>query len=106
MLPSIYECGGAVVLEAMATGTPAIATAWGGPAEYIDQTCGILVDPSDAESIVQGFVQAMRKLAADPELRASLGAGGRARVEQHYDWSKKIDRILEVYRQAVDPPRS
>jgi glycosyltransferase involved in cell wall biosynthesis len=106
VLPSIYECGGAVVLEAMATGTPAIATAWGGPAEYIDQSCGILVDPSSAESIVRGFVEAMRRLAADPKLRASLGAGGRIRVEQHYDWGKKIDRILEVYRQAVAPLRS
>ena len=35
LLPSIYECGGAVVLEAMACGIPAIATAWGGPADYL-----------------------------------------------------------------------
>jgi len=103
VLPSLYECGGAVVLEAMATGTPAIATAWGGPADYIDASCGVLVDPSNAETIVHGFTAAMRRLAADPELRARLGVCGRARVEQQYDWNRKIDRILEVYLQAVYP---
>jgi glycosyltransferase involved in cell wall biosynthesis len=33
ILPSLYECGGAVVLEAMASGVPVIATKWGGPAD-------------------------------------------------------------------------
>jgi glycosyltransferase involved in cell wall biosynthesis len=43
LLPSIYECGGAVVLEAMATGTPVIAVAWGGPKDYLDESCGMLM---------------------------------------------------------------
>jgi glycosyltransferase involved in cell wall biosynthesis len=106
VLPSIYECGGAVVLEAMATGIPAIATNWGGPAEYIDESCGILVDPTSAETIVDGFTVAMQKLAGDPELRVRLGQAGREKVEKLYDWNRKIDHILEIYRQAVDTVRS
>ena len=71
VLPSIYECGGAVVLEAMACGTPVIATAWGGPAEYLNPSCGFLIDPATPETILQGFVQAMRRLAADTSLPGS-----------------------------------
>jgi glycosyltransferase involved in cell wall biosynthesis len=101
LLPSIYECGGAVVLEAMAAGVPAVATAWGGPADYLDASCGILVDPTSAETIRLGFVSAMRVLSSDPELCAQLGAAGRRRVEEHFDWNKKIDRMLDIFREAL-----
>jgi glycosyltransferase involved in cell wall biosynthesis len=97
VLPSIYECGGAVVLEAMASGTPVIATKWGGPADYLDSSCGFLVEPSSREAMVRGFAAAMQKLIADPQLRNELGANGRRHVEERFDWEKKIDRILEIY---------
>lgn len=51
VLPSLLECGGAVVLEAMAKGLPVIATNWGGPADYIDRSCGILIDPSSRDAL-------------------------------------------------------
>jgi glycosyltransferase involved in cell wall biosynthesis len=101
LLPSIYECGGAVVLEAMACGIPAVATAWGGPADYLDASCGILVPASNPETIIQGFADAMSKLVADSELRSRLGIAGRKRVEQLFDWEQKIDRILELYGKAI-----
>ncbi|MFT4111125.1 glycosyltransferase family 4 protein [Silvibacterium sp.] len=100
VLPSIYECGGAVVLEAMASGIPVIATKWGGPADYLDSSCGFLVEPSSREAIVQGFAAAMQQLIGQPELRDRLGRNGRERVGQYFDWEKKIDLILEIYRQA------
>ena len=46
VLPSLYECGGAVVLEAMAMGLPVIATKWGGPTDYLDEKTGILIEPT------------------------------------------------------------
>ncbi|HEY9125891.1 MAG TPA: glycosyltransferase family 4 protein, partial [Acidobacteriaceae bacterium] len=76
LLPSIYECGGAVVLEAMACGIPAIATAWGGPADYLDASCGILVDASNEKTILEEFTEGMRRLAGDAELCARMGAAG------------------------------
>lgn len=106
VLPSIYECGGAVVLEAMATGTPVIATKWGGPADYLDDTCGILVEPSSRAAIVDGFAEGMKHLLASPELRSQMGANGKQRILQHFDWEKKIDRILEIYGMAMEQPRT
>ncbi|WZP00809.1 glycosyltransferase family 4 protein [Isosphaeraceae bacterium EP7] len=101
VLPSLYECGGAVVLEAMACGIPAIATEWGGPADYLDESCGILVPPTSREALVSGFAAAMKRLAADPELRRSMGRNGRQRILDHYDWERKVDRIQELYAQAI-----
>lgn len=101
VLPSIYECGGAVVLEAMATGTPVIATKWGGPADYLDETSGILIDPTSRSAIIDGFVKAMQRLLDSSEFQYQLGVHGKQRVQQHFDWEKKVDRMLEIYSLAL-----
>lgn len=100
VLPSLLECGGAVVLEAMAMGLPVIATKWGGPVDYLDTTCGILIEPTSTEALINGFTDAMLKLAHYPEWRSQMGRAGQERVRQHFDWERKIDRILEIYQQT------
>lgn len=97
MLPSLWECGGAVVLEAMACRLPVIATAWGGPLDYIDEHTGILVPPSSREALIDGLAQAMLKLSRSPELRRRLGEAGRRRVEAEFDWERKMDAMLALY---------
>ena len=105
MLPSLYECGGAVVLEAMAAGLPVVATAWGGPADYLDDSCGILINPSSPDAFVADLAGAMVKLAKDPALRLCLGRAGRARVERLFDWERKVDRMLEIYASVARAAR-
>jgi glycosyltransferase involved in cell wall biosynthesis len=101
VLPSLLECGGAVVLEAMAMGIPVIATAWGGPVDYLDGYCGILVEPSSRETFIENLATAMVKLAQSPQEREAMGKAGRAKVIQNFDWEVKVDRMLEIYRQAI-----
>jgi glycosyltransferase involved in cell wall biosynthesis len=101
VLPSLYECGGAVVLEAMAMSRPVIATAWGGPVDYLDEHCGILVEPRSRTFLVQGFADAMRTLTSSPGLGDELGRAGRVRLLEHFDWDRKIDRMLEIYQEAL-----
>jgi glycosyltransferase involved in cell wall biosynthesis len=101
VLPSILECGGAVVLEAMAMAKPVIATAWGGPLDYLDASCGILVPPDSEDALVEGLARAMVNLARDPDARRRMGRAGRARVERQFDWDVKVARILEIYAGAI-----
>jgi glycosyltransferase involved in cell wall biosynthesis len=101
VLPSLYECGGAVVLEAMAIGLPVIATKWGGPADYLDERTGILIEPIGPESFINEIADAMIRLAESPELRAQLGQAARKRAVAEFDWERKIDVILEVYARAT-----
>ena len=71
---------GLVPLEAMAVGTPVIATGTGGSAEYLDdgENC-LLVEPGD----VAALAGAVDRLAGDPGLRGRLRAGGLATAAAH-----------------------
>lgn len=97
VLPSLRECGGAVVLEAMALGKPVIATAWGGPVDYLDSSCGVLVPADSREGIVEGLVAAMVNLANSPSTRRRLGRRALEKVRAHYSWEAKVDRIVAFY---------
>ena len=101
VLPSMAECGGAVVLEALAMEVPVIATAWGGPVDYLDSSCGILVDPSSKEAFVENLALALVRLATDPRERRAMGKAGRQKVIQDFDWEGKVDQMLEHYRSCV-----
>jgi glycosyltransferase involved in cell wall biosynthesis len=100
VLPSLFECGGAVVLEAMAMALPVIATRWGGPADYLDDRCGILVDPESPEQMARDLAEAMCRLSRDHGLADAMGRAGRDKV-QDYDWHRKIDRIMTIYQGVV-----
>uniref|UniRef100_E6QMH1 Glycosyl transferase family 1 domain-containing protein n=1 Tax=mine drainage metagenome TaxID=410659 RepID=E6QMH1_9ZZZZ len=102
VLPSYCECGGAVVLEAMAVGIPVIAVNWGGPADYLDSSCGILIEPENRAAMVRGFREAMGRLLASIELQTRLGATARARVVEQYDWERKLDAMIALYRRVSD----
>ncbi len=71
---------GLVPLEAMAVGTPVIATGTGGSAEYLrDAENCLLVPPGKPEPVAA----AVKRLAADPELRRRLRAGGLETAAAH-----------------------
>ena len=101
VLPSLRECGGAVVLEAMAMGLPIITANWGGPADYVDASCGILVDPVAPEQFVGDLAEAMMALATSPERRAAMGEAGYQKVLREYDWERKLDQVMDIYREAI-----
>lgn len=100
VLPSLYECGGAVVLEAMAIGLPVIATRWGGPADYLDDDSGLLIEPESRDQMVSDIAAALGRLATDAELCERLGSAARAKALT-YDWERKMDTIIGIYSRVI-----
>ena len=88
----------------MAMAMPAIATNWGGPADYLDSSCGILVDPTSRDGLVEGLSEALQVLAKQPDLRVSMGRVGRQKIIDQFDWEVKVDRMLEVYQDVQKEP--
>jgi len=100
VLPSVRECGGAVVLEAMARGLPVIATNWGGPADYVTAETGILIDPLSRAHMVAEFAKAIDQLAFSAELREKYGRAAIQRVREQFRWEDKANTMIELYSVA------
>ncbi len=101
VLPSMRECGGAVILEAFACRTPAIATRWGGPEDYITPETGFLIDPSGREAFIRGLSEAMMTLAADPLRARMMGEAARVRVQSAFTWEAKAQRMVEIFSDVM-----
>jgi starch synthase len=109
--PSVYEPFGIINLEAMACGTPVVASAVGGiPEVVVHDKTGLLVpfEPSDQEDaepkhpvrFAQGLAAAIDTLMRSPERRMDMGAAARRRVEEHFSWRSIARQTLEAYAQS------
>lgn len=97
--PSVREFGGAVVLEAMAAGMPAIVADYGGIGEYVDTTSGMKIAPVSRDHLVAGVTDALARLIGDADLRRRMGQAARERAKG-YAWDAKAQRLLACYARA------
>jgi glycosyltransferase involved in cell wall biosynthesis len=82
-----------VFMEALATGRPVVSCAVSGVPELVrDGETGLLVPPDDPGALAD----AVARLAADPALRARLGAQGRALVERQHDQDRNARRVVQL----------
>jgi glycosyltransferase involved in cell wall biosynthesis len=95
VLPSLWEGMPNVVLEAMATGLPVVATAVGGTTEVVvDGVTGLLVSPRNPDMLAQAII----RLLHDPDLRRKMGQAGQRRVEQYFSLKETIWQTELLYR--------
>jgi starch synthase len=107
--PSIYEPFGIINLEAMACGTPVVASAVGGiPEAVVHGETGFLVpfeprgpadfEPREAERFSSDLAEAVNDLLRSPEKIRLMGLKSRERVEKEFSWESVARRTLEYYR--------
>lgn len=93
--PSLYEGFGLPPLEAMACGTPVVASNRSSLPEAIG-SAGLLVDPED----INALADALARVLGDASLRVRLADLGRAQAAR-FTWQSSAERLLEAYRLAA-----
>ncbi len=111
--PSVYEPFGIINLEAMACGTPVVASAVGGIKEVvIPGETGLLVpfapksttepEPKDPERFTRDLAAAINQLLDRPDQLRAMGARSRERVEQFFSWTSVARWTIDFYRNLIE----
>nr|MBA3888870.1 glycogen synthase [Acidobacteriota bacterium] len=115
--PSVYEPFGIINLEAMACGTPVVASAVGGIPEVVDHGhTGLLVppesispsdvEPRNPEQFSLDLASAVNVLLEDPALRETMGRHARSRVEDQFSWTRIARQTLDFYEDLAAAHRA
>ncbi|MEU9332799.1 glycogen synthase [Streptomyces sp. NPDC048290] len=99
--PSVYEPLGIVNLEAMACGTPVVASRVGGIPEVVAHgETGLLVDLDD--DFETGLATALDTVLADPGRARRMGEAGRARAVGEFGWDAVARRTVRLYQEVLE----
>ncbi len=98
ILPSLKEAFGLVILEAMASGTLAIATNNGGAVDIIeDGKTGYLIKPESSEKIVEAIFNVLQ----NPDQKRDIEKAALERVEEHFTAQSMAKNTADVYKKAI-----
>lgn len=99
-IPSLYEGFSLPAVEAMASGTPIVASRAGALPEVLGAggECADLVTPGDVDELTA----ALGGLLDSPERRRRLGEAGRRRAVEVFSWESVAAQTVAVYQQAVE----
>lgn len=105
VLPSTHpsEALGIALIEMMACGLPVISTELGTGTTFVNlaDVTGLVVPPSDPAALGR----ALRRLLADPDLKARLGAAGRQRAREVFSIEAMMRGVEIAYARALETPR-
>ena len=110
--PSIYEPFGIINIEAMACNTAVVASSVGGIKEVVRHgETGLLIpieqdkkapfEASDPDKFARDLASAVKQLMKEEWLRKKMGANGRKRVEQFFDWKAIAKQTEDLYKNIL-----
>jgi len=85
---------GIAFIEALYAGLPVVTTAIGGGAEIVDDSCGVLVPPTDPAALAA----VLGRMIADPATRKQLGSGGPLRAHELCGPQQQMTRLREMFQ--------
>ena len=95
---SSYEGFGKVLVEALAAGTPVVATRADGPCDILrDGETGLICDHTPA-----ALSAVILALLRDPARARDMGASGRADVLARFDYARQLDAVAATFRRALE----
>jgi glycogen synthase len=111
--PSIYEPFGIINIEAMACNTPVVASSVGGIKEVVvNEETGILIpleqekvapfEAAEPDKFSRDLAAGINRLMNDEPLRKKMGANGRKRVEQFFDWKAIAKQTEDLYKSILN----
>lgn len=101
LFASFRDGGGAVVVEAMASGLPVICINTAGPGFHVKEKYGIKIQPKSTSFVIDEMAKALNKLHNNEQLRAEMGEAARIRAKEYYEWTKLGSRMIEIYSKVL-----
>ena len=98
VLPSIEEGIGYVLLEALACGTPIVASRVGGIPDVVTPEVGLLVPPANSDLLAE----AVSQLLGDDKLWGEMSESARTRAEKHYGSHQIAAQYAAIYKEIAD----
>ncbi len=99
LFPSARDGGGAVIVEAMATGTPVICLDIGGPGYHVQDAWGIKIAPGEPAQVIRDMAHALERLHNGSALRTHMGSAGKQRVQDVYLWERLGEELNRIYEE-------
>ena len=99
--PSHADALPTTIIQALAAGTPIVATRVGGIPELVTSDLGALVPPSNPEKLAE----VMAALAQAPHVRESMGTAAQRRFAERYDGASWARDLVALYREVLDERR-